>query len=416
MDLIDEIERRAFQFFWEQADPNTGLINDRAGNFGPDDYSSRHSEATADTVASIAATGYGLAALPVGIERGWVDHDQAVSRARVTLEFSLTLAHQHGWIVHFVDKRTGERVWQSEFSTIDTVLLVAGALAAGQYFAARVPEIAALSDQLYRRLDWWWVLTNDGTQPDKRMVSQGTRLESGFITNNWWDYSEAVLLYLLGLGAPEKPLPDTSWESFERPLEKYGGLEWLRAGPIFIHQMPYGYFNLRNQRDRLGFDYWLSSINAMKINRRFCRYRAKKRKTYAEGFWGLNASDGPDGYKPYGVAGDPEDGTVSPTGAIASIIFTPDLAMSVAQAMYEKDGGALWGKYGFTNAFNVDRNWHSPDVIGIDLGMALLAIENYRSGLIWKLMSGFDGTARALAAAGFRENGEAGVRLVSSKQ
>src|ERR1700751_140562 len=98
MDLIDEIERRAFQFFWEQADPNTGLINDRAGNFGPDGYSSRHSEATADTVASIAATGYGLAALPIGIERGWVAHDQAVSRARVTLEFSLTSAHQHGWI------------------------------------------------------------------------------------------------------------------------------------------------------------------------------------------------------------------------------------------------------------------------------------------------------------------------------
>jgi hypothetical protein len=176
--------------------------------------------------------------------------------------------------------------------------------------------------------------------------------------------------------------------------------------------MPYGYFNLRNQRDRLGFDYWLSSTNAMKINRRFCRYRAKKRKTYAEGFWGLNASDGPDGYKPYGVAGDPEDGTVSPTGAIASVTFTPDLALSVAQAMYEKDGGALWGKYGFTNAFNVDRNWHSPDVIGIDLGMALLAIENYRSGLIWKLMSEFDGTARALGAAGFSETDEAKPRAI----
>jgi hypothetical protein len=112
------------------------------------------------------------------------------------------------------------------------------------------------------------------------------------------------------------------------------------------------------------------------------------------------------------VAGDPEDGTVSPTGAIASIIFTPDLAMSVAQAMYEKDGGALWGKYGFTNAFNVDRNWHSPDVIGIDLGMALLAIENYRSGLVWKLMSGFDRTALALAAAGFHETDEAKPRAI----
>ncbi len=218
----------------------------------------------------------------------------------------------------------------------------------------------------------------------------------------------------MGLGAHENPLPQTSWEGFERPLDKYAGLEWLRAGPIFIHQMPCGYFNLRNQRDRLGFDYWRSSTNAMKINHRFCRYRAKKRQTYAQGFWGLNASDGPDGYKPYGVLGDPEDGTVSPTGAVAAVTFTPELAISAAQAMYEKDGGLLWGKYGFTTAFNVDRNWHSPDVIGIDLGMALLAIENYRSGLIWKLMSAFDGTPRALAAAGFRETEEAEPRAVVS--
>ena len=402
MDLLDEIERRAFRYFWEQADPHTGLVNDRAGNFGPDDY----------TVASIAATGYGLAALPIGVERGWIDHDEGAIRARLTLQFALTLSHENGWIVHFVDKRSGERVWKSEYSTIDTTLLVAGALAAGQYFGVQAPDIAALSDHLYRRLDWWWALTNDGTQPDKRLVSHGARLESGFIPNNWFDYSEAVLLYLLGLGAPENPLPQASWEAFERPLEKYAGLEWLRAGPIFIHQMPYGYFDLRRQRDRLGFDYWLSSTNAMKINRRFCRYRAKKRQTYTQGFWGLNASDGPDGYKPYGVLGDPEDGTVSPTGAIAAVIFTPELAISAAQAMYEEDGGQLWGKYGFTNAFNVDRNWYSPDVIGIDLGMALLAIENYRSGLIWKLMSGFYGTAQALAAAGFRATAEAEPRAV----
>src|SRR5258708_34655590 len=149
----------------------------------------------------------------------------------------------------------------------------------------------------------------------------------------------------------------------------------------------------------------------MKMNDWFC-VRSKTRKTYVEGFWGLNASDGPERYTSYGVLGGREDGTVSPTGAIASVTFTPDLAISIAQAMYEKDGGALWGKYGFTNAFNVDRNWHSPDVIGIDLGMALLAIENYRSGLIWKLMNGFAGTPKALAAAGFHSTIEPEPRAV----
>src|SRR5260370_16711037 len=136
----------------------------------------------------------------------------------------------------------------------------------------------------------------------------------------------------------------------------------------------------------------------MKMNHRFCRYRAKKGQTYARGFWGLNASDGSDGYKPYGVLGDPEDGTISPTGAIAAVIFTPELAISAAQAMYERDGGSLWGKYGFTNAFNADRNWYSPDVIGIDLGMALLAIDNYPTGLILKLLTGFYRPPRPLDA------------------
>ena len=400
MDLLDEIEQRAFRYFWDQADARTGLINDRAGNFADDDY----------TAASIAATGYGLAAIPIGVERGWVELAAATERARLTLRFLSSLSHEHGWLVHFVDKRSGERVWESEYSTIDTALLIAGALVCGQYFRAKAPDVSALSEELYHRLDWWWVLTNDGTQPDKRVVSHGWRLGTGFIKSNYQDYSEAILLYLLGLGSPARPLPNSAWDAFERPLHVYARLNWLKAGPIFIHQMPYGYFDLRHQRDRLGFDYWVSSTNAMKINRRFCGYRARKRKTYAEGFWGLNASDGPDGYKPYGVLGDPEDGTVSPTGAIASIIFTPDLALATAQALYEKS--ALWGRYGFANAFNVDRDWHSPDVIGIDLGMALLAIENHRSGLIWTLMNSVPTTAPALAAAGFRKTIEPEPRAV----
>jgi hypothetical protein len=396
MALLDEIQQRAVLFFWEQADPNTGLVNDRAGNFAEDNY----------TVASIATTGYGLAALPIGVERGWLGSTVAAERARITLRFLLGMPHQHGWMVHFVDKQSGEQAWNSEYSTIDTALLLAGVLACSQYF--QFSDITAMSDELYRRLDWWWVLTNENTQPEKRVVSHGWRNGIGFITNNYVDYSEAVLLYLLGLGAPENPLPDSAWEAFERPLHVYAGLDWLRAGPVFIHQMPYGYFSVPNQRDRLGLDYWTASTHAMKINRRYCQYRARKRKTYAEGFWGLNASDGPDGYKPYGVLADPkdptsslEDGTVSPTGAIASIIFTPELAISAAHAFRDKDEGALWGKYGFANAFNVDRRWHSPDVIGIDLGMALLAIENHRTGLIWSLMRQLTSVQRALAAAGF---------------
>jgi hypothetical protein len=402
--LLEEVQRCAVRFFWEKADPGTGLINDRANNFGADDY----------TVASIAATGYGLATLPIGVEHGWLNRAEAAARARLTLGFLLTMPNERGWTAHFVDKRSGERAWQSEYSSIDTALLVAGALVCGQYFArdASTGDIAGLGDALYRRIDWRWMLTNGEKQPEKKVLSHGWTPEAGFIKYNYADYSEALLLYLLGLGAPADPLPPTAWEGFERPLRSYHGIESLKAGPIFTHQMPSGYFHFRNQRDKLGFDYWVASTNAMKIHRRFCLDRAGDMETYAQGFWGLNASDGPDGYAAYGAPEGSQDGTVSPTGAICSIMFTPALALSAARDLYQKAGHVLWGRYGFANAFNIDRNWYDRDVIGIDLGMVLLAIENYRTGLIWALMDRATSTSQAFRVAGFRPTFEPEPRPV----
>jgi hypothetical protein len=402
--LLEELQRRAVLYFWEKADPGTGLVNDRANNFGTDDY----------TAASTAATGYGLAALPIGVEHGWLNRKEAAARARTTLRFFWTMPHEHGWMVHFIDKRTGQRLWESEFSSIDTALLVAGAVVCGQYFARETStiDISELADALYRRIDWWWMLTNNGTQPDKRVLSHGWKPETGFITYDYGAFSEAILLYLLGLGAPIHPLPPRTWEAIKRPLHTYAGTESLKGGPIFIHQMPSGFFYFRNQRDKLGFDYWVSSTNAMKIHRQYCVDRAAEFQTYAEGFWGLNASDGPEGYAAYGAVDGPEDGTVSPTGAIASITFDPAPALSIAHSLYDKFEHTLWGNYGFANAFNIDRNWFDGDVIGIDLGMALLSIENHRSGLIWTLMDSFYSTVQARRAAGFHLTLEAEPRPV----
>ena len=402
--LLQEVQRRAVRFFWEKADPGTGLINDRANNFGDDNY----------IVASNAATGYGLAALPIGVENGWLRPDEAAIRARTTLRFLLTMPNEHGWVVHFVDKRNGARMWESEYSSIDTALLTAGAILCGQYFArdAATLDISGLSDALYRRIDWGWMLTNNYTQPDKKVLSHGWKPESGFITHNYDVYSEAILLYLLGLGAPANPLPQASWEAIQRPLQTYSGMESLKAGPIFIHQMPSGFFYFENQRDKLGFDYWVSSTNAIKIDRQFCIDRAGEVQTYAQGFWGLNASDGPDGYTAYGAIDAPENGTVSPTGAISSITFTPELAYSAVRSLYDKSGPMLWGNYGFANAFNIDRNWYNRDVIGIDLGMALVAIENNRSGLLWTLMHSFYSVVPAFRTAGFQATSEPEPRPV----
>jgi len=214
--LLEEVQRRAVRFFWEKADPTTGLVNDRAQNFGEDDQ----------TVASIASTGYGLAALPIAVEHGWLGRSEAAARARTTLRFLLTMPNEHGWLIHFVDRHTGQRVWGSEYSTIDTALLLAGALVCGQYFARESAgaDIASLTDELYRRLDWRWMLTNGNTQPHKKVISHGAWPETGFIPNNYADYSEAILVYLLGMGAPVRHLPLAVWDGFERPLQTYAGI------------------------------------------------------------------------------------------------------------------------------------------------------------------------------------------------
>src|SRR5579872_7270091 len=277
--LLDEVEHRAFRFFWECADANTGLVNDRAANFRADDH----------TIASIASTGYGLAALPIAVKRGWVTRAAAEQRATITLRFLRDkMPEVHGWYYHFVDRATGERVWNCELSSIDTALLLVGALTCGQYF--RGTEVERLADAIYDRVDWTWMRTDGGTQPDKLTLSMGWRPEKGFLPNEWDHYCELMLLYLLGLGSRRDPLPAASWAAWQRNVVEYGGRKTLAGGPIFMHQMAHAYYDFHDCRDGLGWDYRVSSVEATHINRQYCLDRAGTRKTYAPNVWGLNAS------------------------------------------------------------------------------------------------------------------------------
>lgn len=391
--LLTEVEQRAFRFFWEQADPNTGLVKDRASNIGPTDTY---------TVASIASTGYALAALPIAVQHHWITPQQGYQRALATLRFVVyRMPNVHGWYYHFVDMHTGKRVWNCELSSIDTALLLLGALSAGAQWPGT--EVQHLVNTLYARLDWQWMLTNGGQEPQKPVLSMGWKPESGFLNANWDSYSEGIMLYLLGIGAPKNALPVACWWAWKRPRYTYHGLTSFVGGPIFLHEMPYEFFDFRGWRDRDGWDYWRNAANGVKINRLFCLDHRAKRKTYAAGMWGLNASDGPEGYNAYGVP-KPEDGTVSPTGAIAAVLFEPDQACAIAHAMYSQFHERLWGRYGFSNAFNLDRNWFDKDVIGIDLGMALLGIEDARTGFEWRRIAALPSTKRAWQRIGFSRN------------
>ncbi len=386
--LMIEAQRRAFRFFVECANPKSGLVRDRASNFGPDRYD----------VASIAATGYGLAALPIGVQHGWMKREEAQRQAERTLRFVLSMPHKRGWLYHFVDWRTGERRWNCEISSIDTALFVAGGLACGRFFKGTAVE--RLANTFYDRLDWTWMRTNGGTKPDKLLVSHGWKPETGFLPNDWDSFCELVVLYMLGLGSRTDPLPAESWSAWRRGKYEYAGITTIAAGPLFWHQMSQGYYDLRRRKDSLGYDYHQAAVSATRIHRQFCLDNPTKRKGYGAHGWGINACDGPDGYVAYGVP-SPEDGTLAPTAVLAAVAVDPKGAMETALHIRRTFGSRVWGRYGFVNAYNVDRNWFDKDVIGIDLGMALLAIENYRSGLIWNLMESHPSTQRAMRKAGF---------------
>lgn len=394
-ELIDQLAYRAFDYFWTEANPANGLVKDRANNFNHDEYK----------VASIAATGFGLAALPIGVQRGWAQRKSAEARALATLRFFLNEAQtEHGWYYHFLDMKTGRRAWNCELSSIDTALLIAGALTAGQYFKG---DVKRLADKLYARIDFTWFRTRNGQDPNALLICMGWKPDEGFFGGNWGNYTEAMILYVLALGSPTHPAPAASWDAWERGRDgkkaSYAGLETLRAGALFMHQMTHVFVDFAGQRDRLGYNYWTSAKNATLINRQFCIDHQAKFKTYSDDIWGLTASDNPDGYSEHGAL-EHHDGTIAPTAAITSIFLTPKESLVAARAMYDTHRKRLWGRYGFSNAFNVDRDWFDKDVVGIDLGMMLLAIEDRRSGLIWKLFQSHPSVRKALRLAGFQKD------------
>ena len=396
--LLDEVQQRAFRFFEEKTDPVTGLTQDRARNDG----------AGQSDIASIASTGFSLAALPVGVEHGWTSRAAAEEQALRTLRFAVqSLPKEHGFYPHFLEKKTGVACPGSEISSIDSGIFACGAMVAGQYFHG---EVESLANGLVARMDWPWMLTNGTQKPGKLVLSQGWSSNGRFLPWDYGAYSEAMLIYLLGMGSSSHPLPVETWSAVRRELVSYSGLTSLKAGPIFTHQMPEMFFPMQGRRDRLGYDYWVSSTNACLMQRQFCIDHQKVRRGYGECYWGLNACDSPNGYMAFEAPQGPEDGTLSPTGALSSIMFIPAQARSAALAMFRLDAPGLWGRYGFADAYNSERHWCDSDVIGIDLGMALLAVENARTGLIWRLMETHPVTVRAFQTAGLELTVEASPR------
>ncbi len=414
-----ELQRNTFNYFWKETNPDNGLLADNTSGDAP---------------SSIAAVGHALASYVVGVKNNWVTRDKAIERTLTTLRFFWNSPQgkgedatgYKGFYYHFLDLKTGRRVWESELSTIDTTILLAGMLTAAMYFdceSAREREIRELSDALYHRVDWQWA------QDTRVTVSHGWKPESGFLKNRWEGYNEALILYVLGLGSPTHPLPVESYQAWTKTYrwKKIYDIEFLYAGPLFVHQLSHIWIDFRGIQDDFmrehAIDYFENSRRATYVQQRYAIRNPRKFVGYDEYCWGITASNGPGpstrrikgvtrrfyDYHARSAPYGPDDGTLAPWATVSSLPFAPEIVLPTL-SNFKENWGEMISEYGISCSFNPTfpskenrhAGWISGGHFGIDQGPVILMIENYRSGLLWRLMRQCHYIVKGLRRAGFR--------------
>lgn len=362
--FLDKLQYDSILYFINEMNPANGLIKDSSRPGSP---------------SSVAAIGFGLTSICIGQSRGWIDKEDAYYLVlKILKTFRDTVPNERGFFYHFLDMRTAQRTWSSEISSIDTALFLAGALFAGEYFAGT--EAQQIARQLYERVDWPWMLNG------KNVLCMGWKPEEGFLWYYWDSYSEAMILYALAIGSDTHPIPSQCWFEWKRPVDSYKNYKviYCPTGSIFTYQYSHAWIDFRKlfEADTNYFD---NSINAVKANKEFCADSSPGCRTYGEGFWGLSACLGPDGYKGYGAKPGAafNDGTIPPYGMAGSFPFDPIASLNSLKKLYMEHKDSLYGKYGFKDAFNLDKSWWAEEYLGIDVGITAIMIENYRSGLVW---------------------------------
>ncbi len=416
--LLEAVERAAFQYFVHEWNPVNGLTADKTKAGWP---------------ASIAAAGLALATYPAGVERGWMTRAEVVRRALIKLRFfarspqgpEADATGYRGFYYHFLDMETGRRAFGCELSTIDTALLIAGALAVATYLDRddeAEHEIRALADALYRRVDWRWALDGGAT------LTHGWNPETGFIPHRWEGYDEALILYVLVLGSPTFPIPEESYTAWTAGYQwrTVHGQEYLQAGPLFTHQLSHVWVDFRGIQDRpmreRGLDYFENSRRATYAQQAYAIANPGQWAGYGPLAWGITASDGPGDvthdiegrerrffdYVARGIPDGPDDGTLAPWAVVASLPFAPDIVLPTVRNYHDLKLHPC-DSYGFKATFNATfpatgghpAGWVSPYHYGVDQGPTVLMTENARSDLLWRLTRSCAPIVRGLRRAGF---------------
>jgi hypothetical protein len=413
---LDRLERDTFRYFAEETNLENGLIADNTRE---------------DSPCSIAVVGFALTAYPIAVERKYMTRSEAVKRALTSLRFfndgpqgpDEDAIGYHGFYYHFLDMNTGRRFGNSEISTIDSTYLIAGALTAAAYFDRDTKderELRRLAEALYHRADWHWA------QNKALTVSHGWKPKTKFIRYRWSGYSEALILYVLGLASPTYPLPEESYRAWTRSYDwkRIYGHEFLYAGPLFIHHLSHMWIDFRGIQDEYmrgkAINYFENSRRAVYVQQQYAMRNPKKYDGYGRFSWGITASDGPGpavqrvngkkvkfhAYLARGVPHGPDDGTLSPWAVAASLPFAPEVVLPTLRRINE-DYPDITSKYGFKCSYNPTfragkrKGWVSQGYYGLDQGPIVMMIENYRSGMIWRLMRRCPYIVNGLRLAGF---------------
>lgn len=386
--VLEELEL-GFNFFWEtqntdETEAGYGLIPDRF-----------HTNSnTIGAVASIASVGFGLTAIPIGIENGFITRAEGEARAYKTLLSMSKLDRRHGFFFHFMDMDTGERVWESEVSIIDTALFINGALTVGQYFGGRTQKIA---EELYEAIEWNWYYDSSISS-----FYMGYWPERGF-EGHWGGYAEQLMLFVLAAGSPTYPVGKSAYNrmklssTLHSSTPSYGAFYSTHTGSLFTHQYSHAWIDFESYNDAQGFNWFTNSVHATEAAIAYAKTLTTQFEGINENSWGMSAADGPNGYRGnYGSgpsAGNAHfnDGTVPAYGAIGSIVFKPEEAIN-AMKNY-RTYPQFFSKYGFKDSYNLSvgvNGWFASDIIGIDKGISVVMIENYMSGMIWKIFMEID--------------------------
>jgi hypothetical protein len=401
--FLEDLQRRSFDFFWHEANPANGFGRDRSGG----DW------------CSVAGLGFGFSAICIGVDHGWITRQEGCRRILLTLETLAAapqgeaprgMAGNRGWFYHFLERDRPERVDWCEVSTVDTALFFAGAFDASIRFDnPQDPEecrLRQLADEMFRRIDWQWMTEGQPT------LSLSWHPADGFSKCRWHGYNEGMIIYILALGTDRQPLSPDFWNAWTKNYQwkQREGFQYLQFAPLFGHQYSHCWIDFRNIADdymrKKGITYFENSRRAVFAQQAYALRNPRKFPNYGLWEWGFTACNGPrrDGVDGYCARGAPpaelDDGTIAPTAVAGSIAFAPEICLPTLR-QFRQRYPALWGKYGFTDAYNAKVNWIDDQYFAIDQGPIVLMIENYLTGATWRRTMSHPVIRRGLARAGF---------------